>query len=218
MKLSAAKCVYCGVQEGTTRDHIPPKSLFSRPRPTLVTVPCCETCRREQPMDDEYFLRMIAMRSDVGRHISIAPVVDSVHRSFTRPPSLRFTQALLRSISERAVYSSADIYLGQATTYDVDLNRLCKVIERITRGLYFSEYQQRLPDDHACKSYALDGFPAGNSHLSRLLAVALTGKCQTFGDKVFTYWIRRIESLTLWAFLVYGCVGFLALTKPNDVK
>jgi hypothetical protein len=34
-------------------DHVPSKTLFPKPRPRLVTVPCCEPCRCGQSEDDE---------------------------------------------------------------------------------------------------------------------------------------------------------------------
>jgi len=38
-------CVYCGKKLPLTKDHIPPKNLYSKPRPSnLITVPCCEKC------------------------------------------------------------------------------------------------------------------------------------------------------------------------------
>ena len=209
-------CVYCGNRKGTTRDHVPPKNLFPKPRPDLITVPCCERCRQGQSLDDEYFVRMIAIRNDVGRHPAIAPVIGAIHRSFTKPSKIRFTGALLRSMKKSPVYSKAGLYLGHAPSYDVDLQRLCRVIERTTRGLYFSEFKVRLPDDHECKTYALDGFSNDNPDVARLLAIALAGKQRTFGNDVFSFWVRQIEPATLWAFVVYGRVGFMALTAPRN--
>ena len=55
------KCIYCEENLGLTRDHIPPKELFPNPRPSnLITVPCCERCRSEQSLDDEYFITIVA--------------------------------------------------------------------------------------------------------------------------------------------------------------
>lgn len=81
------------------------------------------------------FVRMIAMRRDVGDNSSAAFAIDAVQRSFTKPQKIGFTRALLESISELPVYSPAGLYLGHAPSYDVDLRRLCNVIERTTRGL-----------------------------------------------------------------------------------
>jgi len=164
---------------------------------------------------------MITMRRDVADNPSATFAADAVHRSFTKPHKIGFTRALLESIKERPVYTPAGLYLGHATSYDVDLQRLCKVIERTTRGLYFHEFKARLPDGHRCVTYALDGFASAdskvNAKIGRVLDHALSGKERTFGNKTFTYWVQRIDGAnfaTLWAFLVYGCVRFLAFTMP----
>src|SRR6185437_12606539 len=94
-KRSKPTCIYCGEREGTTRDHIPPKGLLPTPRPELITVPCCETCRRGQSLDDEYFVRTIVMRRDVGDSPDAASALAAVHRSFTNPKKMGFTRALI---------------------------------------------------------------------------------------------------------------------------
>ena len=220
---SKPACIYCGTREGNTKDHVPPRNLFAIPRPELVTVPCCDPCRKGQSLDDEYFVRMIAMRRDVGDNPSATFARDAVHRSFTKPNKIGFTRALLNSISELPVHTPAGLYLGHATSYDVDLKRVCNVIERTTRGLYFHEFEVRLPDDHRCVTYALDGFvsagPEVNATIERAWNQAVSGKKRTFGSNVFTYWFQRLDGsnpATLWAFLVYDCVRFIAFTMPSN--
>jgi hypothetical protein len=174
-------------------------------------------------LDDEYFVRMIALRRDVADNPSAAFAIDAIHRSFTKPHKIGFTRALLKSINELPVHTPAGLYLGQATSYDVDLQRLCNVIERTTRGLYFHEFGARLPADHRCVTYALDGFaslgPEVNATIGRVLNHARSGKKRTFGNNAFTYWVRRLDDpnpATLWAFIVYGCIGFMAFTMPSS--
>ena len=49
------KCYLCGSIENLTRDHIPPKCLFPKPRPNnLYTLPCCYACNNGASKDDEY--------------------------------------------------------------------------------------------------------------------------------------------------------------------
>lgn len=215
-------CTYCGERTGTTRDHVPPKGLFASPRPKLVTVPCCEQCRESQSLDDEYFLRMVSLRGDTTASPSVIAARNAALRSLTMPAKRRFTNSLLGSIKDLTVYSPAGIYLGQGTSYDVSLGRLCKVIERTTCGLYFHEFGQRLPDSHRCKAYAIDGFdltvPETLDQVRKLWGNALSGERSDFGQDVFTYWTRKIdgpEGATTWNFVVYGSVAFFAFTGPR---
>ena len=48
-------CCYCH-NPSTTKDHIPPKNIFPKPRPTnLITVLSCKDCNEDPSLDDEYF-------------------------------------------------------------------------------------------------------------------------------------------------------------------
>lgn len=215
-------CIYCGVRPGTTRDHIPPKSLFAKPRPELLTVPCCPQCRDGQSLDDEYFVRMISLRDGTTDSPSARAARDSALRSITKPSKVRFSLALRRSISEVNAYSPAGIYLGQRLSYSVNLPRLCKVIERTTFGLYFHEYGHTLPDSHRSKVYAADGFETATPDIvatfQTLWEHALSGRKRSFGENIFTYWTQPIEgpeAATSWAFLIYGFVPFYAFTGPK---
>jgi hypothetical protein len=71
---------------------------------------------------------------------------DAALRSLTKPTKIGFRQALLRATKDVAMHTASGIYTGQGMAYDVDLDRLSKVIERTTRGLYFHEFGCRLAE------------------------------------------------------------------------
>jgi hypothetical protein len=214
-------CIYCGIREGATRDHIPPKGLFATPRPNLVTVPCCEPCQKGQSLDDEYFLRTIGMRRGIADNRSARSAQGAAIRSLTKPQKTGFTRALIASLGLASIHSPGGLYLGQAMTYNADVNRLCNVIQRTTCGLYFHKFGVRVPDDHICLVYAMDGFASADldvaANARKMWDSAISGKRYNFGNDVFSYWVQRLEGIefaTLWAFLVYASVAFVAVTAP----
>jgi len=185
--MNSTSCMYCGERPGPTRDHVPPKGLFPKPRPAnLVTVPCCEECRTTQTLDDEYFIRMVAMRHDVD-HPAASKILESVHRSFTKPAKRGFNQALVRSVRYKDLHTSAGLYLGEAATYDVALDRLCNVIRRTTLGMFSEIFGHRLPDDYRCIVFAIDGFSSVGDeaamNLRQLVNRALAGQVRVWGQK-----------------------------------
>lgn len=219
---SIPMCIYCGEREGRTRDHVPPQCLFGTPRSNLITVPCCEMCRKRQSLDDEYFVQRIVMRNDVGDNPSAAYAADAARRSFTKPKKERSTRALLRSIRQLPIYTDGGLYLGHVPTYEADLKRLCNVIERTTLGLYYYEYGHPLPGSHSCVTYALEGFasaePEVKAFIKQVMEEAWLGQKRELGNGVFTYCFRELDTpqpVTLWAFLVYSRVEFMSLTKPR---
>jgi hypothetical protein len=56
------QCVFCGCRPATTRDHVPPKALFVRPRPKLITVPACEVCNGEASEHEERFKVFLSIK------------------------------------------------------------------------------------------------------------------------------------------------------------
>ena len=62
-------CVYCGKIRTITDDHIPPSSIFAKPKPNnLITVPSCHYCNQGSSKDDEYFRLTLTIRKDVSQH------------------------------------------------------------------------------------------------------------------------------------------------------
>lgn len=161
------------------------------------------------------------MNREVGDNPTAAFAREAVHRSFTKPNKIAFTRALINSMKEIPVYSPAGAHVSHATAYDVNLDRLCKVIERTMRGLHFHEFKARLADDTKCVTYALDGFATADlensARIREIWQLALSGQKRMFGDNVFAYWFQSLDpaSATLWAFVVYGCVGFIGFTRPQ---
>jgi hypothetical protein len=81
----------------------------------------------------------------------------------------------------------------------------------------------RLPDDHRCGTYAIDGFASVGSELDskvrEMWSHAVSGKRRDFGHRVFSYWVQKLdgpEAATLWGFLVYEGVAFVAFTGPSS--
>lgn len=216
-------CVYCIDGRGTTRDHVPPKSLFPKPRPAdLVTVPCCEACRSTQSVDDEYFRTMIAMRQDAARHPAAAEVLQRVHRALALPQQERFTAGLLGSTKTVAIRSLAGLYLGTGTSYAVDLKRLDRVIARSIRGLHYHLSGERLHPGQAVTVFCLEGFPDATldvqAQLEKLADQALSGQRRSIAGDAFVYWHQSFGSWqagSLWAFLVYRALPFVGFVGPR---
>jgi hypothetical protein len=216
-------CVYCGAAPGTTQDHVPPKTLFPKPRPPLVTVPCCEPCRHAQSKDDEYFKSRIALRHDVADGPLGNRVTDSVLRAFARPQARGFATGLLQSMREVEVRTAAGLYLGHVMTYHADLRRLDAVMRRTLLGLYYHETRERLPATHHALAYSIDGLSGvgadAQGALERLVQFAMTGWRRVVARDVFAYVFQGIPGAphcSVWVMLVYKRVLFLGFTLRRD--
>lgn len=141
-------CVYCGVQEATTSDHVVPKCLFPKPLPAvMVTVPACRRCNEDKARDDDYLRDMLVIDIDNVGH----PITDGLLKGKVARAAARNQSILARDVRERSklvpVHTPGGVYLGHCPAVPLHHERINREFERITRGLYFQLYRQRLPDD-----------------------------------------------------------------------
>lgn len=220
-----ASCTYCGKPEAKTADHIPPACLFPSPRPSdLVTVPSCLDCNKGASKDDEYFRMMLVMRRDVT-HPAIPKLLDAVHRGLGKPRKRGMLHGLLRSIRPVFVKTPTGLYVGRDEAYDVDLERLGRVADRIVKGLYFKEFGACLPSTHGVRSFAESGLTEIDSDMrstvKQTIAALVSKPPRVIGEGVFKYWVQATPedpATTAWLMCFYAVESFLCLTVPHSVR
>jgi len=216
-------CIYCGATDKLTKDHVPPRNLFPSPQPSnLITVPSCEACNANASKDDEYFRLIITMRRDPGNHAQVRKLLPAVFRGLEKPEKLRFTRAFLKGLKRSEVVTQGGIYLGTAPTYDVDLSRLDRVVQRTVLGLFYHESGRRLSPTHEINSYLPDEIALENEDqlddLKKLLTWCLGGSHVDIGEGVFSYWFNRVQDdpdSTGWLLRFYEAVHCLCVTAPS---
>ncbi|MBI2470240.1 MAG: hypothetical protein HYV59_03235 [Planctomycetes bacterium] len=217
-------CVYCGSTKALTDDHIPPKTLFPKPRPSnLITVRSCRACNEGASKDDEYFRLMISMRHDTGDHPAVKKILPTIYRSLQKPTKKGFQQALFNSMGDLDIVSGGNIYLGTAPGYDVDLRRLDRVAARITAGLYFYEFGNRVPGNLHVTAYSTSGLDNVNSdakaRVFNIFNKVTRNQPRVFGENVFAYWFQQVQghdTMSAWVLAFYERVEFLCLVTPNE--
>ena len=127
-------CYLCG-KPATTKDHLPPKTLFAPPRPSnLITLPSCTECNRAYALDEEYFRNNISM---ISNHEYAADIWEATRRSYKRKPKI------LADITSR-------VFLGKfgpkpLPILKFDAERTNRVLIKIAKGLIFHHIGHRLP-------------------------------------------------------------------------
>ena len=204
-------CVYCGGVGPISRDHIPPRNLFAKPRPgNLITVPSCRTCNEAASKDDEYFRLVTAIRHDTADHPDAAGVWSAAMESLQKPWKGGFRAAFLNDAREVALHTRAGIYLGQAGVYDVDLERLNRVAARVVRGLFYHHSGRRIPNEYRVVAYCTTGIDSSQTEVvtqvQDMVNALLSGKPHIVGKGTFAYWYRFLEEdvhLSAWLLVFY---------------
>ena len=134
MSTSLRPCVYCGSTTDLTRDHIPPKSLFNKPRPHLITVSACRGCNAGFSRDDDYFWLTLASRAEARNHDATEASARAI-KNLSRQEAEGF-RSILATVESVEVRTPAGLYVGDSLAYNVSFTRLNRVAARITKGLF----------------------------------------------------------------------------------
>jgi hypothetical protein len=217
MQPEIARCVYCFNSPGVTKDHVPPKSFFPRPRPAdLITVPCCQKCNQGSEKDEELFLATF-MFSDAGSTPTGKRLWDEkLDRMYQKNLGLKKTVA--RMLSHKQAYTPAGLYLGRRMTISVDHPRLERVVEKIVRGLYYYEYGDLMPANVKVMTLFLNTdvmLRAAQQHFRELTA----GKRMWSG--IFEYCHNRVRESpeqSMWHIRFYACINFWIITGDDTTE
>lgn len=147
-------CVFCGQETRLTKDHIPPKNIFPKPRPNnLITVYSCENCNLGTGKDDEYFRLITTIREDALKHPEANRILEVISRSFEREEHNNLRQSILKTLKYVERVSPGGLYLGTSPSFEQDYARLNNVAAKITQGLFYHERGYRLPDSHKVEAW-----------------------------------------------------------------
>lgn len=222
---SLSRCVYCQAAEDLTDDHIPPKTLFAKPRPsTLITVPACRTCNSKASIDDEYFRYALTMSDATGINPKAAKGRESSLRSLARPRATRFKSRLLSSFRPVEVRSPHGVILGTRLGYQVELGRVFAVVSRIVRGLYYYETKRLLPIGSEVLVHCDDTLIAlPVSELSEIVRTIITPlshrEAKVVEPESFSYRFQFFEEdpcVSVWALTFFSSISFLAISNRGS--
>ena len=206
-------CAICGKEEATTSDHIPPRGIFPKPRPSnLITVPACFYCNHAGSKYDESFRVYLSM--EVGADTPETRKLWEENALGTLQHNQRLRRNIERSFRFIDVRTPAGIYLGKATAFRIDAKIYNAVIERIVRGFYYHHYAEILGDRATCKATMLRGIDRKVLEMSRGWPINVLGK------QALIYKFNRASESPLhsvWIFEFYNHHWAMCSTQPVSV-
>lgn len=203
-------CCYCGDAAATTRDHIPPKAIFNKPRPSdLITVPCCFKCNNRASRDDEQFKAYLGMhvahKSEESEQLFKKGVLPTVRHNH----SLR--RAILKSMKPVNLFSRSGIYLGRGAS--VPWNNIAhdNTIERLVRGLFYHHSGIVIGGNAQIDTYYFKEPPTPTTDLFDTVSIAN-------GNFIYSYGIAE-DSIynSIWMFSFYDSHWAGGTVKDIDV-
>lgn len=204
-------CVICGSQVSTTRDHIPPKGIFCKPRPdNLISVPACTKCNNGVSKLDERF------KVNLGLHVgaSNGKSGESFHTSAlrTQEKNRKLRNEILSKLEPAYLATESGIIhsRGYRIRWDSEAHDL--IVERTIRGLYYHHFNEILGDRVHIKVYWF------RKLTPELIETSNDWRTYTFGKGEVTYRYGRANDSPLnsiWLFQFYEAHWAGGYTEPN---
>lgn len=146
-------CAICGVRPATTKDHVPPKNLFPKPRPQdLVTVPACICCNNGSSVEDEDFRTYLSLQ--IGKQTDLmGKLWLQSRKSLERRTQMRM--AFLESI--KSLGSTYQPKAAGRIAFEIPERVYVTVFERVVRGLYYHHFDEILGKEVAVSVAPLTG-------------------------------------------------------------
>src|ERR1700730_16538951 len=124
-------CAYCRQEKELTRDHVPPKILFSKPcPPDMLTVPSCDECNQSFKANDEYTRAAIALDIRAASHSDVIGSLATLMRSLRRPEARGFARYFASQMETIPVLGPNGVPIQKLTQ---DVKRVDATGERIVR-------------------------------------------------------------------------------------
>lgn len=198
-------CVYCtGV--ATTRDHVPPRNLFIPPRPQLITVPACEICNGSISAIEDEFRVFVSVKIGPDTPEWLEFWEEGGRRAVHQNARLKREFLSGMSLMARSPY-------GYGWTYKWPRENHDKVIEKITRGLYYHHFHEILATAVSFEIIFLTGL---NAELEQ--TILSMRRCNVGGAGRFAYAYGRLaeeRQVSLWIYQFYLRHWAAAITKPE---
>jgi hypothetical protein len=206
-------CTYCGRNPATTRDHVPPRSIFPKPLPqNLVTVPACRKCNGGFSDLDDLFALFVSLQAGmVGERQML------LHQKVKRAvkQNRRFQQ-LLQSASPRIPLLSTDGSISEfVMLLPWEVVPIRHSLERIVAGLAFYHYGVRVSQTGYVSIFYPSPEKMAHPDVAEVLRDCRNSQIGHASEFVYRH-ARAPDSpnTTIWEFTIYQKFHFVAVTMP----
>jgi hypothetical protein len=209
------RCVYCGVENDLTDDHVPPKLLLARPYPpNLLTVPACLTCNRSFQKDDEYTRTMLSIDVRAAKNPTAQSNLPAVLRSLQRPDARGFAEYLTKRAENSTVLGQDGFPLGQA--FELDKARVNRTGERLVRAFHFVEMGTPVPRNMTVRvgcNMSLKPTDPDTQTIARMMKAFPDWRDGSVGT-AFSYVAASSDAGSVWLMLLYDFFFWLGIVQP----
>jgi hypothetical protein len=146
----------------------------------------------------------------------------TIERSLGKPAKRGFASMIGNSLIEVPVRTNGGIYLGHADALQLDEERICRVMSRIIKGLYYEENRKCLPSTYEAEGcICVDDYPDSILRLLDEINYAGFSPVRTVQAGVFEYTYQATREdcdSTFWLGSFYERLSFFGYTRRQPRK
>lgn len=210
--MSHKLCVICGASDATTKDHIPPKNIFLKPRPNdLITVPACRKCNSGNSKHDEEFRVFLSFQIGIENKATKKLWKDGALPTLDHNDRLR--NFLIENSREIDLHTPAGIFLGKRHAVAVPMRGHNAVLRRTVRGLYFHHFGTILGSHVSLRVVPIDNVP------NEMGSIIAQMEFASIANGTFCYrYCKDAESplRSMWLLMFYQSYLVLVETRQNS--
>jgi len=207
MKNKIEICYLCGNKlvngEDISLDHVPPRQFYpssirKKSNPRLFALPTHTSCNKSYQEDEDYFVNSLgplAMNSYSGKELW-----KDITQQIQRPNGKKLTQKILEEFDK---YPFGITLPNGLIAKKYEDERIKRVVWKITRGLFFREYNKFIPEN-IDKEIWISAYGKG---LSPLFPYVRDTPLRGDYPEVFDYKYLKVENYNLWALLFWGTIA-----------
>jgi len=214
MKLpeNLGKCVFCDKRPAVTKDHIPPKGIFLKPRPNnLIRVPACEECNSGTSDLDERFMVYLGLHVGGSGGEGENFFRNGVLKALDQNRKLR--KEILSKMKPVYLESKGGIIYDRGYKVLWDSKAHNAIVEKIIRGLYYHHFNGILGESADIKVHWYRELSPEMVEMAKGWDVNIFGK----GEVAYRFFGRPIEAPwhSVWIFKFYGAHWAGGFTTPK---
>ena len=149
----------------------------------------------------------------------------AVLRSLTKTEAKGLRKQIVSDFTRVELKTQSGLYIGSRPGYNVDMDRIRKVLKRIVRGLYFKETGNPLGLETEIRIYLDDDYikltSEARATLEPIMSFLGSLPPKSIGQNIFLYRYHIIEQdplISTWGLSFYGSFPFLVMTGPSNHK
>lgn len=211
-------CVLCGIRAATTKEHVPPRSLFLEMPEQYLTVPACDDCNNSTKLADDDL--RVYMSSSSRTEEALTIYRKKVRRRFQERPATR-----ARFRQQLAEFETILPGIGRVMLPALkgDPDRFRASTEKMVRAFYWWHWGEILARDVAIRIKSLNMLQLSD-FFNDAEKVAIFEKANvgvyTDPEVVKTFYYRGAvlpNGLSIWYFFFYRQNAIIAMTGEPPV-